>query len=215
VIELEVLIKPICLFTLGSSEPSTIIDIPFYKVSTPTGDEPTIPGSSVKGALRSSATVIANDLGLTSCGEIDPERMSEKHSKMGGLCDVCKLFGAPNSPSNLLISSFKPLKPLDLVTITQVSIDDLRMRAIEGRLFTREAVPPGTVFKGKLTLLRDKPLFVKLLLASLINLRFEVLGQHGVVDVKVENIKGLEATELDSLSLKLLKSLERWWYELP
>jgi len=194
-------------------------DIQFVKrINYDGSSEIYIPASSFKGALRSSASRISESYGFRSCGEVRPERIREKHEKIGGLCDICKLFGYPGSalPSPLILSDLLPVNHVETIALTRVKIDDRSMRAAEGALFLIEHVPPGCEFAGIVELTSTSKEKIALLLLSLAELRLGRMGRGGLIDLRIEDASELEAVVKDTLWLNLLNELRRWlWSDLP
>jgi len=195
-------------------------DIQFVKRISYNGDSQIyIPASSFKGALRSSASRIAESYGFKSCEEIRPERIREKHEKIGGICDVCKLFGYPgnNLPSPLIFSDLLPTGPVEVFALTRVRIDDRSMRAAEGALFSTEYIPPQCEFAGTIELINVPKEKVALLLLSLAELRLGRIGRgSGLVDLKIENASELDNVLKNTVWSNLLNELKEWlWRDDP
>jgi len=195
-------------------------DIQFVKrISYEGSSDIYIPASSFKGALRSSASRVSESYGFRSCGEIRPERIREKHEKIGGLCDICELFGYPGSalPSPLIFSDLLPINHVETLTLTRVRIDDRSMKAAEGALFSIEHVPPGCEFTGTIELTNVPREKIILLLLSLAELRLGRIGRgNGLIDLRIEDVSKLENVLKGTLWLGLLNELKGWlWNGLP
>ncbi len=196
-LEITILFKNLTSLTIAGGSSIGTVDIPFNELG--------IPSSSIKGVMR---TAISNLLPKTSCGEIEPGRIAKAYDSSP--CDVCKLFGYPNSKDGacfmVLIDQPKEEKHL----ITRVSIDDKTQKAKDGSLFTQQIIKPGVEFKATIIYKceNDVKLF-NLLLYSLSALRYWRLGRNAMIDVKVltnkddvcKKIKCNDETE------KLLESL--------
>ena len=175
------LIKPLAFFCVGSGMPSLEADITFYTMPIMAPDGPVeikvIPGSTVKGVLRSSASRICHLLGLRSCKELRPEFISKAHEE--GVCDVCALFGYPgsNSPSPLETTDFylvpREEKAIEIFekglmsslvassagreafrTLTRIRLWDKSLTVAPGGLFTLEVLNPMWLFYGEIRLYR-------------------------------------------------------------
>ena len=182
-------LRNLSMLTVGSAYPRlTLADISTYRV----GGEILIPGSSLKGTLRTAAHRVAGKFGLKSCGEVSPDRILEAHKKMGGVCDVCKLFGMPGpaeiSHSKLFVSELRPKRRVETALVTRISIDPRRGKVRKGGLFKVEVIPPCTTFEGEITLLDEDERHVELLLASIGELRQMSFGRGGMVDVKLGEV---------------------------
>jgi len=211
--KLELALRPIGLLTIGYAAPGYLVDVPFYRI----GGTLVIPGSTVKGVLRSSAHRIAPWLGMVSCGEVEPREMAAKHAALkpmkGEVCEVCELFGAPGrrSPSRLRVSMFKPVGAVRTVKVPQVSLEDSTLRAARGKLYVREAIAPFTEFKGVITVEPCEAKHARLTLAAIVNARFEPMGRGGLVDFKLLNYEASNS-EIDDQCRMLIDTLRRWFY---
>lgn len=217
----NVRLKSLGLFCIGWSHPSVLgPDIQFIREITYNGDiRVYIPGSSLKGALRSSASRIAQNYGFTSCGEVKPEFIEEAHRKIGvEMCDVCALFGYPKggAPSPLIISNLRAIKTIKPLALTKVRIDDESMKVAEGALFTVEYTPPGSEFIGDVKLINPAKEKAALLLLSLAELRNGRFGRGSQpIDIKIENTQELENLLKDTSWFNLLSELKGWlWNEV-
>jgi len=179
-VEIVIVFKNLTSLTIAGGSTIGIVDIPFNELG--------IPSSSLKGVMRTAVSKLLPK-GFTSCGEIEPGRIAAKHGSSP--CDVCKLFGYPNSKDGgcftVLVDQVKEEKHL----LTRVSIDDKTQRAKDGSLFTQQIIKPGVEFKATLVYKceNDVRLF-NLLLYSLSALRYWRLGRNAMIDVKVLTKKG-------------------------
>ncbi len=193
-------LRNLSLLTMGSAYPRlTLADVNTVRI----GGEILIPGSSLKGALRTAAHRAAGKFGFTSCGQVEPRMISRAHEAMGRVCDVCELFGMPGVPSNssskLLISNLRPKLDVPTITVTRVSLDPERGKAREGGLFTVEAIPPCTLFEGEITLLSDgNGKYLKLLMAALDELANGSFGRGAIVEIRVRDVPLQEFKHLES-----------------
>ena len=141
---------------------------------TTTG-EPILPGSSLKGKLRSTCETLSHALGLSACllnraaSGIDcasdikyysDVRANYQSTFQQGLnnrlqwidshtCDVCKLFGSPVKAGRLLVSDGTLLN--DWASVVQVRdgvvIDRDSRTAVDGLKYDYEVVPPSSRFQ--------------------------------------------------------------------
>lgn len=175
---------PVGMFSLGSTHPRALgPDISFaaklVKRDKDFHYELYIPGSSVKGALRSATSRVAEAFGFSSCGESLSEAMQQ--------CDVCSLFGNSGLVyPRLFVGDFVAAKPTVRHIITRVGIDDKSLTSSEHALFSTEAVAPGTIFCGEICFgdLSDKE--IELLLLGLAALRLDRIGRSSMVDARIE-----------------------------
>jgi len=188
---LRIQLRNLSLLTVGSAYPRfSLADINTVRV----GGEVIIPGSSLKGALRTAGHRAARRLGMRSCGEVEPSKVVEAHERMGGKCDVCELFGMPGpggvASSKLFVSDLRPKDPVATEVITRVSLDPRSGKAWEGGLFTVEVVPICTVFEGELMLLDDKEKYLELLAEALKELMDGTLGKGSLVEIRIPEGEG-------------------------
>jgi CRISPR/Cas system CSM-associated protein Csm3 (group 7 of RAMP superfamily) len=105
---------------------------------------PIIPGSSLKGILRTETERLLRGLDVNVCNLFD-------RSKRGGCneCAVCKLFGGKDLASSIRIKDSTALQKKTLIR-DGVAIDRQKRKAKDGGKFDLEVVPKGTSFPGKL-----------------------------------------------------------------
>lgn len=176
------------LFSTGFTHPMILgPDIPFAAKPVKEGKETKyalyIPGSSVKGALRSAASRIASPFGFTTCGESLSNFMQK--------CDICELFGKPGVVyPKLFFGDFVPENPVKTYTLTRVEVEDQSFTAAEHALFSVETVAPRSIFTGEILFnhLTDKEL--ELLLLAIAELRLDRLGRMSTVDARVVEFVG-------------------------
>jgi CRISPR/Cas system CSM-associated protein Csm3 (group 7 of RAMP superfamily) len=107
---------------------------------------PIIPGSSLKGILRTETERLLRGLDVNVCNIFDK-------SKRGGCneCSVCKLFGGKDLASSIRIKDSTALQKKTLIR-DGVAIDRQKRKAKDGGKFDLEVVPKGTSFPGKLVI---------------------------------------------------------------
>ncbi|MCS6767735.1 MAG: RAMP superfamily CRISPR-associated protein [Candidatus Nitrosocaldus sp.] len=119
-------------------------------------DRPYIPGSSLKGTLRSNAERIARSMygddESIACNILDPnieKKRKEAYKDNYQPCIICEIFGGSTRASRLkvynaeLIDSNKKLTE----TIRRVAIDRITGAQSKGRLFDIEYLVPTLEFK--------------------------------------------------------------------
>ena len=155
-------------WTVGSPSDSPVI-------RTPDG-KPFIPGSSFKGAFRSTVEKLAPAIGLKSCGlmegqgcvgapgreqrEFDKRRRDEKWSDEKllqeldkHLCDTCKLFGSPYAASRIIFADLLPTEESEeyadaMIQIRDgVAIDRDSEKAVDRLKYDYEVVAPAQAFR--------------------------------------------------------------------
>ncbi|MCS7105587.1 MAG: RAMP superfamily CRISPR-associated protein [Thermofilaceae archaeon] len=206
-------LKAVTLLTVGWGVPE-VLGADVVQVKKLVGDrlEPYLPGSSVKGSLRSAASRVAEGYGFTSCGEVEPSRISKAHESMNGPCDVCKVFGWPNGEAALSVGNFKLTGSTKSLVLTRVSLDDRTQTAAREALYSTEHLPPGTVFEGEIRFLESRANLLPLLLLALAELRTGRFGRRSLVDVKLED-EGVFDKFVAGEWKELLEELREWLWE--
>ena len=137
------------------------------------GGQPVLPGSSLKGKLRSTCETLAHALGMSACllnveasrvecvSDVnyykaikeDYRRASERglNARLGWIdqhtCDVCKLFGSPVRGSRLRISDGTLCEWAHVVQVRDgVVLDRDSHTAVDGLKYDYEVVPAGSKF---------------------------------------------------------------------
>jgi CRISPR/Cas system CSM-associated protein Csm3 (group 7 of RAMP superfamily) len=206
---IKVRLRNLSLLVIGSAYSRTgIADICVVRA----GDKIFIPGSSLKGVLRTAAHRISRKMGFTSCGEVEPSRIAEAHRAAGGKCDVCNLFGMPGPPSvassKVIVGDMKPVGSVSTFIIGRTSIEPSKGKAREGSLRTVEVIPTCTIFEGEIDLLSSDRRDLILLLGALDEMRYMSFGRGGLVDLMAE-VEGADVSGLD-----IAKSLSSWRWNI-
>lgn len=105
---------------------------------------PIIPGSTLKGILRTETERLLRGLGVEVCDIFD-------RSNRGGCnkCSACKLFGGKDLASSIRIKDSTASQKKTFIR-DSVAIDRQKRKARDGGKFDLEVVPKGTTFSGKL-----------------------------------------------------------------
>lgn len=136
--------------------------------------QPVLPGSSLKGRLRSTCETLAHALGLRACmlnhqasgvactSDVDyyhQVRQEYQAEMRKGLqerlrwidehtCDVCKLFGSPVMAGRIRLSDGQLDNWAEIVQVRDgVVIDRDSQTAVDGLKYDYEVVPPDSRFK--------------------------------------------------------------------
>lgn len=137
------------------------------------GGQPVLPGSSLKGRLRSTCETLAHALELCACmlsrdasgvdcasdvGYYSKVREEYREASRSGVqhrlqwidehtCDVCKLFGSPVRAGRLRVSDGALKEWASVVQVRDgVVIDRDGQTAVDGLKYDYEVVPPGSRF---------------------------------------------------------------------
>lgn len=168
---------------IGSGKPELEIgevDMPILR--TPDG-QPYIPGSSLKGRVRSEAERIARERGMEVCNPPDTRAMCgtiKKDKSPEEFCICCRIFGTAGEVSVASKVKFRDAYPLgevkSVLERTGIAIDRVKGTVAKGALYTIEAVPAGTKFGLEIVAdnLSDDEL--KLLFAALKSVEDSALG---------------------------------------
>lgn len=132
---------------IGGHESSAPGDVDMAVIRD-SGGYPIVPGSSLKGVLRSEMERLLKGLGREAC---TPDDLCPK----GEECTVCHLFGGKELAASIrvrdAITDSKKTLSRDGVRI------DRRTRKVAGvAKYTIEVVPKGTVFRGVITIENPK-----------------------------------------------------------
>ena len=223
-IRFRVRLRTVSFLTVGGGVPEVMgADVVHVRKKVVDGDGARdviyIPGSSVKGVLRTNASRVADAYGFTSCNAIEPQRIDEAHRSMNGVCDVCRLFGRPGRGpedwSRIFVSDFTSEEADNRrMVVTRVSLDDSTLTAREGALYSIEHVLPGTEFSGEVRIEDGDDVrgLLPLLLLAIAELRLSGLGRGGLVDAKVEDGNRLDRLVGDEWRA-LLEGLRSWFWE--
>lgn len=120
------------------------------------GEAPYIPGSSLKGALRSEAELYVKSFFLSEfiCDILNPtdEKTGELARKKTlresyEPCIICRIFGGPTLASHLVFHNALPFSSFHTEIKTSVSISRVTGGQYHERLFDIEYVVPFTKFK--------------------------------------------------------------------
>jgi CRISPR-associated RAMP protein (TIGR02581 family) len=213
----------------GGSGMLSVSDSPV--VRTPDG-RPFVPGSSFKGAFRSTVEKIAGALPTVrtcafidgaSCASPQGERQIELRQRRDtehwdedtllkelevALCDTCKLFGSPFAASKLRFSDMSLATGEDPITQVRdgVGIDRDSERAVEHIKFDFEVVEAGTLFDMELTL--DDPTTTDLGLTC-VGLCEYLAGFAGLGGKRSRGLGSCRLTKLEVYELDLTDELAR------
>lgn len=203
-------------------------DSPVVRTAT---DDPFIPGSSMKGAFRSTVEKLAGSvLGVRACALTDgagcpgaqgDEQQALHQSRRGwteqrllshlehALCDTCWLFGSPFRSSRLLFSDLYLQRAGDAVTQVRdgVGIDRDSERAVDQIKYDFEVVDPGASFDFQLLL--DDPTRRDLALTCL-GLCEYVTGFGGIGGKRSRGLGACRLVGLRVHYLDLTDSKTRW-----
>jgi len=203
----------------AQKEVASIANNPIVKIAKNGERVPFIPGSSLKGVLRTIgeglwSSVIGRYVHDNKenfvCYVFKDEKDEEQEEKQRipnkklaeMLCPVCLTYGVPGFMSKVLVSDFFPLN-YSIGVITQASIHRKKGTAQNPRQI--EYVEPGSTFSGKLVMTNAPNWMITLVLASLylIDNGFVKLGgnkSRGFGAARIEDLQ-VKSTDLDPLDI--------------
>jgi CRISPR-associated protein Csm3 len=184
---------------IGSGKPEVKVGEVDLPVLTDPNGQPYIPGSSLKGRVRTEAERIAREKGMEICKPPDVKNMcgSTKNS-INDFCICCRIFGTAGSISVASKVRFRDAYPLEkidaLLERTGIAIDREKGTVAERALYTIQAVPAGAKFGLEIVAenLSDEEL--RLLKAALRSVEDSALGGSstrgfGKVKIEIESVK--------------------------
>ncbi len=174
------------------------------------GGRPVIPGSSLKGALRSTLEALLAQEGAEVCvpdaavpsTERDREAYARKIGRKAACrveqpCSVCEIFGTTAGRQGLsgraLFLDAKPVGEPTLIERTHVAITrDTRSQA-GGKLMSFEAVDAGAKFAGVIRVINPEAWQIGALLRALQTVQLLGIGSkktagYGELDIRVSQI---------------------------
>lgn len=143
-------------------------DLPLLKL--PDG-RPYIPGSSVKGVLRSAAERFLAGRGVRVCDILDDDDRCGGRGQRGSevsysqLCWPCRLFGSPHWAGRVWAADLVPEEVPATVVRDGVAIDRGELKAADRLKYDYEVLPPGVTLQGDLRVDDPEPGDLGLLIA--------------------------------------------------
>ncbi|KCZ73381.1 CRISPR-associated protein, Csx7 family [Candidatus Methanoperedens nitroreducens] len=126
----------------GTTAPAEV-DSPVLKNDR---DLPIIPGSSLKGVLRTEMERLLKGLNIDTCAV--PDVCKSKKRKVGSECPVCMLFGGAELAGSVRIKDATANSKKTVIR-DGVAIERKTRKAKGGAKYDIEAVPYGTEFYGE------------------------------------------------------------------
>jgi len=195
----------------AGDQPSEIMESPVIKL----GGKPVIPGSSLKGALRSTLEAMLAGLGHKVCIPFAaiPRRYRRKEeqqayvARLGRLtpcdniehpCPVCSIFGTVGGQAGLsgkaLFLDATVRGEYELIERSHVAITRDTRSQSEGSLMSLQAVDAGATFRGEIRVVNPEPWEVGAILRALEGTELLGMGAkktagYGDLEIEVEQIE--------------------------
>jgi len=166
---------------IGSKKATIKADMPFEKINVNGREKVYIPGSTLKGVLRTCMIRVAPLLGYGVLETINPENLQREGSKD----IVSQTLGKPNENGKVLVSD--AYLESDTEVLTHVRIEDDTLVVKEGSLFKVEYLPIGSKFSCEIKCYNLSIEEMRLLLASISQMKYERIGKCGLVNVKIDS----------------------------
>jgi len=206
-IEGVIIVKDPLVIASGDSK-KNIADLTPYIVPIKGVDVPCIPGSSLKGVIRSEVEYLLKEAhkdhsGIDCCNIIDyrnscggknnrriqrimkdTRRNEELESILSKFCYACQLFGSPNYKGRVRLSDSFPVdnySSYNLEKLHGIAIDRLSGENSPGSLYSIQYISPGSIFSFRLSGINLTTQQIGLLFASLYRLHwgYRRLGGFG------------------------------------
>lgn len=199
-------------------------DLPVVKF--PDG-KPYIPGSSLKGAIRSELDRLTKGLGFSLCIKDEPRYFCAPPN----LCVSCILFGSTEVASRVAFRDAIITQDVSPISRVGTAITRDSKKVVEGSLFEAEYIPPNSEFDLEIVVENPEPWMIGLLVICIESLQAiggQVSRGAGKVEFKLERIsiytpkgiieqkpdKILEGTEMEDKVRKFKQEFEEKLEEL-
>jgi CRISPR-associated protein Csm3 len=118
-------------------------DLAVYRI----GNYIVVPGSSIKGVLRSYAESLLRGMGVDVHDPWEYQKIEKEFEKVGDAsqkpCVICGIFGSTNLMSHLVVFDATPAETPKLFIKTGIAIDRDFAAVRPGVLYSEELVPPN------------------------------------------------------------------------
>jgi len=221
IIELEVELETLGALAIqaGREVGLTAVEQPVIKI----GGQPVIPGSSLKGAVRSILESLFSKQGKNVCipeAAIPKERMRDKetYAKEIGrstpcdpakrpICPICEIFGSVSVAGRASFLDARPVGEVRMLDRTHVAITRDSKAAAGGKLMKVQAVDAGTVFRGKIRLVNPDDWQVGAIIVGVDDLNLLGMGS--------KKTAGYGEIKAKTLGLKSKKMVDSEWIDEP
>jgi CRISPR-associated protein Csm3 len=206
-IQVEYEAKSSLAIQAGREEGMTAVEQPVVRV----GGTPVLPGSSLKGALRSLLESLLSENEIQVCvpevvipqkSRYPLEKMKKYTEEIGrklpcktdNLCPVCQIFGSAGVSSRAMFLDAKPVNDVEILERKHVAIARDTKTAAKGALLEVETVEPGAKFEGIIRVINPEEWHIGALLATVDNLSYLGIGSkkssgYGEIETSIKEIK--------------------------
>ena len=188
----------------GREEGLSAVEQPVVKI----GGSPVIPGSTLKGVLRSFLESYLSQNGLEICvpfaaipREIKRNKIGEYVKKIGRkspcegekACPVCEIFGSAGISARTSFLDAKPINDVKILDRKHVALQRDTKTASKGALLEIQTVEPGARFSGIIRIINPEKWHVGALLIAIENLEKLGMGSkksagYGEIETEIKNI---------------------------
>lgn len=204
-LKLKLKTKKKLLVSSRAVELDPALDVPFVRLGEGEHTVPYMPGSTVKGVLRTTLIRIVDLLGhRVSVKSVEPSILAKTKSTNEV---VISLFGAPQGPKGKLVF-FPTVLDENPYRLTHVKIDDETKTAEHGGLYTAEYIPVGYDFVIDVKAVDLSFEEAEALFAAIAAMPYERIGKAGLVDVRIDTDGSKIPKELLDKSLIIREVIE-------
>jgi len=189
----------------GREEGLSAVEQPVVKI----GGSPVIPGSTLKGVLRSFLESYLSQNGLEVCVPFAaiPREIKRKNKigdyvkKIGrkspcereNTCPVCEIFGSAGISARTSFLDAKPINDVKILDRKHVALQRDTKTASKGALLEIQTVEPGARFSGIIRIINPEKWHIGALIIAIENLEKLGMGSkksagYGEINTKIKNI---------------------------
>lgn len=205
-IQVEYEAKSSLAIQAGREEGLKAVEQPVIRV----GGHPIIPGSSLKGGMRSLLESFFSQNGILVCvpeAAIPLQRKKERNGieryveeigrkmacKTEDLCPVCEIFGSAGVSARAIFQDARPTAEPKLLERRHVAIARDTKAAAGGALLEMETVDAGTKFRGSIRIINPEKWHIGALITAVENLTSlgigsKTSGGYGEITTTVKSI---------------------------
>lgn len=211
IFEIEVQYKTLSCLAIhsGKSSAYSILDQPVVRV----GGTPVIPGSSLKGTLRSITESLFSENNINVCipeasipKDIKRSRRVNEYvkdldrtspcdpSKNGAICSVCEIFGSASLSGRAIFTDARPTSMILPIKRNHVALTRDTKAQADGSLMEFEAIDKDAEFIGTIRIINPEDWQIGALISALDTLKMVGLGSkktagYGEIDVKIIDMR--------------------------